>query len=203
MVIRSILVSNKYTNATAASSELDYATYLYNTYSQEVTRLNDRITEYMAMITAIQPDVTITSSGAMIQNVDDNLKSIVDDFNMICNKRDLAKKNAEEWEEIKDAYTSATTPSTAIQEQINASVDAYNNAYVALQVIVDSYNEDNYASSLVSETKTVKTVKDSAISALIIVLVEVVVIAVIMVVIVAVEKKKEEKEKEAKQEVKA
>ncbi|MBE5763137.1 MAG: hypothetical protein E7338_02820 [Clostridiales bacterium] len=202
MVIRSILVSNKYTNSEASSSELDYATYQYNVYSQKVTQLATRISDYAQLLKDTKPDITVMTGTVTIEALK-SYYELVDRYNELQDEYTRLLEKAKEWEEIKDAYSSATTPTTAVQEQINANVDAYNNAYVALQGIVDSYNEDNYASSLVSETKTVKTVKDSAISALIIVLVEVVVIAVTMVVIVAVEKKKEEKENEAKQEVKA
>ena len=89
-----------------------------------------------------------------------------------------------------------------IQNEINNLVALYNTTYDVLKEEIKTYNEDNYASSLVVETNTVETVKDSAISALIIILVDVVVIAIIMIVIVAVEKKKEGKKENIQEKVK-
>ena len=102
---------------------------------------------------------------------------------------------ATEWEAIKNAYSGATTPDDGtVKDQYNSIVTSYNKAYKALSEVVDLYNSDSYASTLVSKTQNVKMIKTSVISTLIIVLGDVVVIALILVIIVAIEKKKQSKE---------
>ncbi len=191
-VLKSRLINNALTNASASSSELVYATNQESYYTQKATYLANRISDYADLLKDTKPDITVMTGTVTIEALK-SYYELVDEYNALQDEYAIIAAKAKEWESIKTAYSGATTASTEVQSQFNDIVTAYNDAQTALKEIIDTYNEDNYASSLVGETKTVKTIKNSAISPLIIVLVDVVAIAVIMVVVVIVEKGKEKK----------
>ncbi len=191
-VIKLRLTNNALVNTSASSSELVYATDKASICSQKATTLATRISEYASLLKDTKPDITVMTGSVTIEALK-SYYELVDIYNALQNEYAQILAKAQEWEDIKTAYGGTTTPDSTIQAQINDIVTAYNEAYDSLNSIVGTYNEDNYTSSLVSETKAVDTTKDSAISPLIIVLVDVVAIAIIMVVVVIVEKKKETK----------
>ena len=193
-VVKQKLINNVIVNNSASSTELDYATYQYNYYSQRAALLNTRITDYAQLLKDTKPNITVMTEGPTVEALN-KYYELVDVYNTLQDEYTLVSAKATEWDAIKTAYTGITSEDETIKTQYDAIVTSYNNAYTALVGVVDAYNEDNYGSTLVGETETVKIVKNSVISPLIIVLSDVVVIALIMVVIVAVEKKKENKTK--------
>ena len=198
-VIKLRLTNNALVNATASSSEFVYATDKASIYSQKATTLATRISEYATLLKDTKPDITVMTGTVTIEALK-SYYELVDIYNELQNEYAQVLAKAQEWEEIKTAYSGATTPDTIIQSQINDVVSAYNAAYDSLNSIVESYNTDSYTTNLVIETSNVSTIKDSAISPLVIVLVDVVAIAVIMVVVFALEKIKENKQaKKAKE----
>ena len=198
-VLKLTLINSTYANVTAATTEVKYAGYKYDEYTQKATQLDARITAYATLLKDTKPDITVTSGTVSIEALV-KYYELIDSYNELQNEYTQTLQKKQQWEDIKTAYEGSSHPDTAIQTQINAIVTAYNGAYDALNTIVGAYNEDNYAASLVVETKTVSVVKGSAISALIIALVDVVVIAIIMIAVVVYEKKKENKIEENKKE---
>ena len=200
--IKLTLINNTLTNATATTSELEYAVYEYNYYSQKATQLNDRITAYATLLKDTKPDITVTS-GTVSTEALVKYYELIDVYNDLQSEYIQTLQKKQQWEDIKTAYSGSTTPSVAVQTQINAIIMGYNSTYDELNAIIGVYNEDSYASNLVFETKAISVAKDSAISALIIALVDVVVIALIMIVVVIYEKKKENKQETKKEGAKA
>ena len=190
-VVKQKLVNNKIVNASASSTELNYATYNANYYTQKKDQLSARITDYAQLLKDTKPDITVTTSGVTIEALN-KYYELVDIYNDLQNEYAQVSARATEWTTIKDAYSSATTvEDETVKTQFNAIVANYNNAYADLVDIINSYNKDSYESDLVGETSSVKTIKNSTISSLIIVLVDIVVIAVIMIVVFAIESRKE------------
>ena len=200
-VIKLNLTDGALINATATSSELDYAKDKVTFYTQKEAQLSDRITKYADLLEKTKPDINVMS-GTIAAEALQNYYELVAVYNNLQDEYAQVLANKKAWEDIMAAYSGSTTPSTEVQTDFNNLVTLYNTTYDVLKEEIKTYNEDNYASSLVAETNTVETVKDSAISALIIILVDVVVIAVIMIVIVAVEKKKEGKKENIQEKVK-
>ena len=195
-VVKQKLINNKIVNASASSTELDYATYNATYYTQKKDQLNERITDYAQLLKDTKPDITVMTGGVTVDALN-KYYELVDIYNELQNEYTITSAKAVEWTTIKDAYSSATIEDETVKTQYNTIVTNYNNAYRELESVVNTYNEDNYASNLVAETKTVQTIKNSAISPLIIVLVDVVVIAVVMVIVFLVENHKENKKKQS------
>ena len=191
-VVKQKLINNKIENPDALSSELDYATYNAKYYTQKKDQLADRISDYAQLLKDTKPDITVTTSGVTVDALD-KYYALVDVYNQLQNEYTLISSKAVEWTEIKNAYTGATTVNDEVKTQFANIVTDYNDAYAELVGVVNSYNEDSYASNLVGETKSVKTIKNSSISSLIIILADIVVIAIIVIVVFAIEKHKEKK----------
>ena len=195
-VVKQKLINKKIVNASASSTELDYATYNATYYTQKKDQLNERITDYAQLLKDTKPDITVMTGGVTVDALN-KYYELVDIYNELQNEYSLISTKAVEWTTIKDAYSSATIEDETVKTQFNTLVTNYNNAFNELNGVVNTYNEDNYASNLVAETKTAQTSKNSAISSLVIVLIDIVVIAIIMVIVFLVENHKEHKKNQS------
>ena len=193
-VIKLALINGVISNPDA-STELAFAKDRAKYYTDLEGFTSAQKDKYKEYIENIKPDVTVTSGTVAADALKDyyalaaKYEALEEEYKQVCLKQS-------EWSEIETKYTAgpiSTDTEKTIQASYNAIIASYNSAFDTLNGLIEAYNEDQYASSLVSKTGAVSTVKDSAISSLIIALVDVVVIALVMVIIVIVEKKKEEK----------
>ncbi len=188
------LINNAIINKNASSSELEYANFSSTYYSQQVTQLSQRLQDYNELLKDTKPDITVVTGSVTIEALKDYYE-LVDKYNKLQDQYAYNYARKAEWEIIKDAYSGTTKEDTSIESDFNSIIENYNSAYKQLDSMLTIYNNDNYSSSLVVETKNVKEIKDSAISPLIIVLIDVVAILIIMIIVAAIEQKKEKKQK--------